>query len=314
MDESDRGVLKCHDIPRFSVVVPSNRDPAHIRACLAGLDAQDYPRDGFEVVVVDDGSPARLAPVVAAFDALRARTHTQLRSGPAAARNRGAKVATARFLAFIDDDCVPAADWLTQLADVLVGQPDALVGGAVQNVLDDRYAEASQSLVQFLAEAWNENSSHRFFTSNNLAVSRAAFEEIGGFDETFSAPGGEDRELCERWHASGHPLVAAPRAVVRHAHAMTFRRFVHQHRNYGRGAYTVRSRRSSSDSAGILPEAPGFYLRLVSAPFGRLPFGKALEQASLLAISQVATAIGYTDECRRGQGESPRSGQRGETD
>jgi len=288
-------------------VVASNRDPAHIAACLAGLEAQDYPYDRFEVVIVDDGGKVPLAPIVATFETLRVRTHRQPNSGPAAARNAGARVAKARFLAFTDDDCVPAPDWLTRLAEVLVEQPHALVGGTVHNVLDDRYAEATQALVEYLAEASGDDSSRRFFTTNNLALSRAAFEEIGGFDETFRVPGGEDRELCERWHADARPLVPAGRAVVRHAHAMTLRTFVCQHRNYGRGAYQVRHRRPSSNGNGFLPEPLGFYLRLVSAPFRQLPTQEALTQALLLAIAQVATALGYADERRRAEQHRPQT-------
>ena len=43
---------------RFSVVVPTYNRPARLAACLAAVAALDYPRDAFEVVVVDDGSDA----------------------------------------------------------------------------------------------------------------------------------------------------------------------------------------------------------------------------------------------------------------
>ena len=71
-------------LPTFSVVIASNRPPPQIRSCLEALAAQDYPMDNFEVVVVDDGSPVPLAPVMAEFaQSLRARVHRQRNAGPA---------------------------------------------------------------------------------------------------------------------------------------------------------------------------------------------------------------------------------------
>jgi GT2 family glycosyltransferase len=188
---------------------------------------------------------------------------------------------------------------LRGLAEVLAEHPDALIGGTVLNsVPHDRFAEATHCLITFLTDTFGDESPRRFFTSNNLAVAREAFAAVGGFDESFPVPGGEDRELCERWQSQGRRLVAAPGAVVLHAHSMTLRGFVRQHRNYGRGAYELRRRRAAEDG-GLSPEPPGFYLRLVADPFRRLPARAALPQSALLAITQVATALGYLDEWRR---------------
>jgi glycosyltransferase involved in cell wall biosynthesis len=288
-------------LPSVSVVIASHRGPERVGACLEGLAAQDYPRDRFEVVVVDDGSPVPLAPRVEEFATeLRVNAHRQDNAGPAAARNAGAWRATGELVAFTDDDCLPASDWVRRLVEALFAQPGALAGGTVRNLLHhDPYAEATHGLVAFLDERYGDDSARRFFTSSNIAVSRAEFLAVGGFDETFPVPGGEDRELCERWSAEGRPLARAPHAVVWHAHAMTFRSFVRQHRNYGRGAYQVRRRRTAGDDRGISPEPIGFYLRLIADPFGRLPVGPALRQSALLAVTQLATVAGYVAERRR---------------
>jgi GT2 family glycosyltransferase len=60
----------------------------------------------------------------------------------------------------------------------------------------------------------------RFFPSNNLAVSKKRFHELGGFDTSFLLAGGEDREFCYRWLQSGGRLRRAPNAVVEHAHRL----------------------------------------------------------------------------------------------
>jgi len=282
----------------FSVVAASLHEYAHIRSCLNALAAQEYPTESFEVVVVDDGSPVPLAPAVAEFASrLRARVHEQGNAGPAVARNAGARLASGDLLAFTDDDCVPARGWLRQLADTLAEHPEALVGGSVVNGLPhDRFAQATQCLITFLYESYGDESARRFFTSNNMAVSRAGFMAAGGFDESFPFPGGEDRELCERWRLQGRPLVLARSAVISHVHGMTLRSFVSQHFNYGRGAYELHRRRSVDDT----PLEPfRFYARLVADPFTRLPVGAALTQSVLLLIAQLATAAGYTQRWLR---------------
>jgi hypothetical protein len=84
------------------------------------LGAQDYPRDQFEVLVVDDGSVRSMNGLM---DSLRHRLNVTLlkkaHSGSAAARNYGAGHALGLYLAFTDDDCMPAPDWLGRFASLL---------------------------------------------------------------------------------------------------------------------------------------------------------------------------------------------------
>ncbi len=294
--------------PRISVVVPSFRQPDRLRALLSALAAQDLPPGDFEVVVVDDGSPEPLAPTARAFeDRLEVRVHRQDNAGPATARNVGAEVARAPLLAFTDDDCRPRPGWLRALLDAHVAHPEAMLGGRIVNaVTDDAAAEASQLLVGFLYDWFDDEHVSRFFASNNLAVPAEPFRAIGGFDTSFPRPGGEDRELCERWHREGRPLREARAAVVDHFHAMGVRGLVRQHVNYGRGAYVVHRRRTAAGDGHLRVEPPAFYLRLVTHPFGRAPLPRALRLAALLVLTQAANAYGFLREraARRRRGRA----------
>jgi glycosyltransferase involved in cell wall biosynthesis len=117
--------------PTFSVIIPTYNRPRHVRGCLRALTQQNYPRQQFEVIVVDDGS---LEPLERAVDPYRERlTVTLLRqrnAGPGAARNTGASVARGQYLAFTDDDCRPPSDWLRQPRHSPFGRtPPAPIGG-----------------------------------------------------------------------------------------------------------------------------------------------------------------------------------------
>src|SRR5713226_6572342 len=99
--------------PFFSIIVPTYNHPKQLAACLQSLARLEYPRDRFEVIVVDDGGAAALEAVVAPFkNQIDVMLLRQSHSGPAAARNTGAARAKGEFLAFTGADCTPATNWL----------------------------------------------------------------------------------------------------------------------------------------------------------------------------------------------------------
>ena len=284
-------------LPTFAVIVPTYARPARLSACLEALAVLDYPRDRFAVLVVDDGSPRSPAAIIAAFrERLDVTLLVRPHGGPAAARNIGAEHAEGTFLAFTDDDCTPEPDWLRALAAGLAATPDMMVGGRTINRLaDNPYAVASQLLIDYLYTSYNTAAGGaRFFASNNLALSAEQFRAIGGFDTRFPRAAGEDRELCDRWLARGGRLVYAPEAIVLHAHRLTLRRFWRQHHNYGGGAFHFHRTRAQRDPTGRVKIEPlVFYRDLVLYPFGRVRRSRAWLLAALLALSQIANALGF---------------------
>jgi GT2 family glycosyltransferase len=288
-------------LPTATVVVPTYNRPAQLLACLATLAALDYPRERYEVVVVNDGGVLPDEGGIAALrERLRLTIVAQPNAGPAAARNRGAAHAGGEILAFTDDDCAPESGWLRELAASLTVLPAAMVGGRTVNALaGDPCAEASQLLIDYLYAYYGRPGSHRFFCSNNFAVGTPMFREIGGFDAGFARAAGEDRDLCDRWAARGWEMVYAPEAVVRHAHAMTLGDFARQHFAYGRGAYPFRQARAQRGQEPPRVEPLGFYARLVAYPFAAGARWRAPHLAALLAVAQAANAAGFMYEKRR---------------
>ena len=284
----------------FSVVIPTCNRPQALRACLHALTAQQYPRDAFEVVVVDDGGSDSLTDLVNSLDGqLYWRLLRQQRSGPATARNLGALHANGECLAFTDDDCEPAPDWLVKLEQSLVKHPKCLIGGRVVNALPrNSCSVASQQLIDYLYASYTENGAPRFFASNNFALSKQGFSDVGGFDESFPLPAAEDRDFCARWTRSGRSMVYTPAAIVHHAHALDVSGFVKQHFRYGRGAYRFRKQTASRGWQRPRLEPFSFYFDLLSYPF------KAANNAGiggfriglLFMLSQIANAAGFFRE------------------
>ena len=285
--------------PIFSVIIPTYQRPALLVRCLEALAQARTGRAAYEVLVVDDGSPVAPAATVAPFrERMTVRLLRQANAGPAAARNTGAAEACGEFLAFTDDDCMPAPGWLDALAGELRAAPHRMVGGRVRNALPSNlYSCASQAILDLVYAHYNANPlAARFFASDNMALPADTFRALGGFTPSFRTS--EDRDLCDRWLGAGYPLIYAPGAVVAHAHALTLQAFWRQHLGYGRGAfrfYRAHARRSAADST----LDPGFYLallrRLPDVLEGR-PIGRAAALAGLLGLWQAANLAGFVSE------------------
>ncbi|HJU06532.1 MAG TPA: glycosyltransferase, partial [Nitrospiraceae bacterium] len=102
---------------QVSVVVPTYKRPHLLDRCLAALVAQILSPEQYEILVVDDGPTEDTRQVVESW-AMRP-TAPRLRylpvpthRGPAAARNLGWQAAQGGIVAFTDDDCIPAPEWL----------------------------------------------------------------------------------------------------------------------------------------------------------------------------------------------------------
>lgn len=283
----------------ISVIIPTYNRPSPLQACLTALAASSYPREQFEVVVVDDGGSMPLQEIIERASAdLQVRISRQERAGPAAARNAGAALARGELLVFTDDDCLPEPGWLAALARRADELPGYLIGGATINALvDNAFSAASQHLISYLYDYSMKQAASRgwspFFASNNLAVPVDGFHEVGGFDAGFPLAAGEDRDFCDRWSAQGLPMAFAPDARIRHAHRLGLASFCRQHWNYGRGAFHFNRARTRRHADPIRPQPASFYVNLVRYPFAHERRPRAALEAVLLAASQFANALGY---------------------
>ena len=286
---------------RFSVIVPTFNRPRDLARCLAALTRLNYPRDEFEVLVVDDGGSVDLETLVNAHrPSIQLKMLRQPNCGPGIARNKGAAHAAGQFLAFIDDDCAPQEGWLQALDSSLTRKPDALIGGSVLNGLPDNVnAVASQHIHEFFREHFNPDPDNcRFFPSNNIAVAAALYRQIGGFDPEFRRNAAEDRDFCDRWLRSGSRLAMAPDAFVVHCHEMSFLGFWKQHYRYGRGAFTFATARRQRNGGPVPFEGSSVHLNLILSPVRKSFRPMSFYLSVLIFVSQVANLIGYLMEAR----------------
>ena len=259
----------------FSVVVATYNRASHLPALIAALAGQDLPREEFEVILVDDGSPEP----VGSFPGIR--VIRQENRGSGAARMTGVEQARGRFVAFTDDDCRPVPGWLSRLKAVLQDDPDTAVAGPTINaVAANAYSAMTQEIVSHLVQAGD------FAPTCNLTFPAERLRQLRGFDPAWRLAAGEDRELCSQWIASGGKIVFDPQVRVMHHHALTLGEFVRQHFAYGRGACMVRQKKLAVQPFGLGRFVQERVLKQPDAMKALLCFG----------IAQTATAAGFARE------------------
>jgi len=204
----------------ISVVIPTyNRLPI-LQKCLRALEAQqlDEPLEGFEVVLVDDGSTDDTVAWIHAHAAAlpHVRLIQQSHGGPAQGRNRGVAEANGDVIVFIDSDLVVTPGFLVAHARALerqwqqMGDRRCFTYGAVINTANFEDPTSEPHKLRDLSWA--------YFATGNVAIDRRVLETAGLFDTRFHLYGWEDLELGERLRRLGVVLVRCPEAVGYHWH------------------------------------------------------------------------------------------------
>ena len=287
--------------PLFSVIVATRNRPAQLARCIEALKRLEPPTDGFEVVLVDDGSEP---PISVPLWGLKGVVLRREGDGPATARNTGASRALGRYLVFLDDDCEPQPDWLRAFEGQVGTESPRCLGGYVENAQKSNVcAEASQLLLDYIYGIF-EDTSEQFYCSNNLCLPTGEFRALGGFDSSFPLPAAEDRDLCIRWREAGYSMGFVRSAVVMHSHPMGFVEYWRQHFRYGRGAYQFHLLRATRTGQELKVEPVRFYWNLVCFPFKRQSFPRALLTCFLLLVSQLSNALGFFYERFRRRAEA----------
>jgi GT2 family glycosyltransferase len=215
------------DVPLVTVVIPTFNRGAILRRVVDALRALEESPGGHEIVVVDDGSePGHVERFEAALAALpNARLIRQENAGPAAARNLGVRESTSELVAFLDDDCSPDTRWLIELTRPFLEGDERLgaVGGRVLPAPPTNWVSRFCAAVEYSSglQAVFENAA-----TANACYRRSVLQSVGGFDEGFLYPGGDDPDLSLRTRSAGYRLDFVESAVVFHAELDSYRDFI----------------------------------------------------------------------------------------
>ena len=256
--------------PVLTFIVPVRNDAVRLRRCLETMQSA-IPS---EIIVADNGSSDGSGDVARAAGA---RVLVLPADRVASLRNRGAREATGRLLAFVDADHELAPGWPEAAVALFDEEPDVVAAGAQYQ------APADGTWVQRMYDRLRRRHPGRrpteWLPSGNLVVRRDAFEAVGGFDTTLETC--EDVDLCQRLRARGGQLIESDalssvhRGDPRTLRALFFGELWRGRDNLRvtlRAPLTIRSLPSLLLPAAVLIGLAGVALGLVTWPLGGWPF------------------------------------------
>jgi len=201
---------------KVSIVIPTHNQKEILAKTLDYLILQDYPKDQYEIVIVDDGSTDATQEMVKSKMGSKVglRYFYQKQCGPHFARNLGIEKARGEIIIFVDSDIFTPQNFITEhvkfhqkFSDVVVSGPTVRTDN-LDNVFDD--------IDRRKVKKWLFDFSGPSFITSNLSVKRKSLVRVGGFDEEFTGFGWHDWELGLRLKKLGLKAKRNINAIVYH--------------------------------------------------------------------------------------------------
>jgi glycosyltransferase involved in cell wall biosynthesis len=192
--------------PFCSVVIPAFNEEQDIEASLSSLVNQSYPRDRYEIIVVDNGSSDRTPEIAAAHADL---TLNMPDGNVGAVRNFGIASASGAVIICTDADCVVNSDWIETGVALLEKNPKHAFGGGLR-------ARENASWIEkyWILNESGKSTQQRALMGSSIFMWKRDLEQLGDFNETMTS--GEDSDLYKRALANGLEVTISPELSVSH--------------------------------------------------------------------------------------------------
>lgn len=191
---------------RISVIVAARNEAGHIEQCLSALQNQQYPKELYEVIVVDDHSEDETARKVSGFPSslvkLAKLSDITPEGGKKKALEKGIALSKGRLIVTTDADCSPCPTWLQAIAFTYETHHPKLIMGPVVfkekgTLLAKFQALDFQGMMVLTGAGWKSGT---FLMGNgaNLAYEKAAFYDVGAFSGVEHLSSGDDMFLIHK--------------------------------------------------------------------------------------------------------------------
>lgn len=208
-------MAKIKSTPYVSVIIPVFNDAERLKICLEALEDQSYPKNLYEIIVIDNGSDQSIEQLVSQYK----QSFSSYESTPGSynARNKGISLAKGEILAFTDADCIPKFNWLETGVENLLSSPNyGLIAGKI-NIFFQKpdcptVSELYDSITFLNQEKYIRE--FKFGATANLFTFKDIFQKVGLFDGKLKSCG--DKEWGNRVAAYGYSLHYADHCCVSH--------------------------------------------------------------------------------------------------
>ena len=190
---------------KISVIIPARNEENNIGRCLDAIQQQDYPQNNKEIIVADDHSSDQTASIVIAKGA-KLVTMNNLPEGTVAFKKMALAAAIQASegdtIITTDADCIASPSWLRTIVAVKQSNNAVLVAAPVRMRYDSSFLSKFQSLdfaiLQGITAASVHTGFHHMGNGANMAYSKSAFNEVGGFSGIDNIASGDDMLLVHK--------------------------------------------------------------------------------------------------------------------
>lgn len=219
--------------PLVSVIICTRNRAGLLQQAIESVISQDFPRDDYELLVIDNASTDSTPAVVQRFEQAHVRYFHEPEIGLCVARNTGWKAARGRYVAYFDDDAIAARGWLGAVVKgfEMPGLPERIgvVGGRVDPIWEQARPEwlADEIATSLTIVDWGPNTKiiadlqREWLVGANMAVPKTLLEELGGFHPWLDRVGENllssgDVFLQKEIMRHGYHCVYVPEMAIRH--------------------------------------------------------------------------------------------------
>ena len=173
---------------KASVIISNLEPQGNLLTQLYVLCTQDFPKDQYEIILPDVGNMTR-AQLTIIGHLEREYPHFRLLRGQGRNRsqmiNAAARQATGALLLFIESHCIPPKDWVARAVRLFETKDiDAAVGRVKTVPTHILAAQVESALLYDVLDRMEQLGTKKmFFDFHNSAITKACFDELGGFDE-----------------------------------------------------------------------------------------------------------------------------------
>jgi len=232
-------------ITQFTVIIPARNEAANIKACVDSILEQDYPKDAFEIIVIDDFSEDDTAFIVNALS----QQHPQVRllqlkdhckeGETLAYKKKAIEIAVAQakgdWILTTDADCIVPITWLFLYNAYIQQHQPCFVAAPVMFIKTSGILNQFQLLdflaLQGITAAAVGAGKHSMSNGANLGFEKTAFIAVGGYQGVDHIASGDDMFLMHKMKQTLHKPVGYlfhPNAIVLTAAMDTWKGFIMQ--------------------------------------------------------------------------------------
>ncbi len=226
----------------ITVIIPARNEQENIAACLDSICNQSYPKHLFEVLVVDDHSTDNMAAIIKNYEpqnikliSLKDFTREELNSYKKKAIEIAIAQSTGELIVTTDADCMVKGYWLQTMAAFYEKYHPEFIAAPVAIICGNKFIEFFQGLdfmvLQGITGASVHKKIHSMCNGANLAYTRKAFEEVGGFAGIDHIASGDDMLLMHKIYKR-YPdkvmFLKSKEAIVQTAPANSVKTFLNQ--------------------------------------------------------------------------------------